>query len=265
MTAVSGNTITVAAGGPNVNDATTTITVDANTVYMLGGPDKATTGSLADVKTGSRVRAEGTDGGNGTVTAILVRVEAPRAGGELTAVSGNTITVQGRGPAGQGGTTTINVSSSTQYVTGGPDSTTAASLSDMVAGVRINAAGALNGDGSFNATTVRIDQPPTTTDTGQIPTATNRTKGPRGDGTVTAFSGSTITVAAGGPNATGATVTINVTSSTIYLVGESGSITKGSLSDVQVGTHLHTEGTTDSNGIVTAVLIRIDTPPTTTP
>ena len=43
VTAVSGNTITVAAGGPNINGATTTITVDANTVYMLGGPDKATT------------------------------------------------------------------------------------------------------------------------------------------------------------------------------------------------------------------------------
>jgi len=135
----------------------------------------------------------------------------------------------------------------------------------VVAGVRINAEGALNGDGSFNATTVRIDQPPTAPGAGRTPTAAGRTKSPRGGGTVTAISGDTITVAAGGPNANGATATITVTSSTIYLVGNPGSVTKGSLSDVRVGTHLHTEGTTDADGNVTAVLIRIDTPPTTTP
>jgi len=34
---------------------------------------------------------------------------------------------------------------------------------------------------------------------------------------------------------------------------------------VQVGKHLHAEGANDGNGNVTAVLIRIDMPPTTTP
>ena len=196
VTAVSGNTITIAAGGLDATGATTTITVTTDTVYMLGGPDKATTGSLADVKTGSRVHAEGTTDSNGNVTAVLIRVEATRAGGEVTAVSGNTITVQGRGPTDQGGTTTINVSSSTQYVTGGPDSTTTASLNDVVAGVRISAEGTLNSDGSFNATTVRIDQPPAAAGTGQAQAAPDRAKGPRGDGAVTAVSGNTITVVA---------------------------------------------------------------------
>lgn len=265
VTAVSGNTITVAAGAPDATGATTTITVTTDTIYMLGGPDKATTGSLADVKTGSRVHAEGATDSNGNVTAVLVRVEAPRASGEVTAVSGNTITVQGRGPSDQGGTTTINVSSSTQYVTGGPDSTTTASLNDVVAGVRISAEGILNSDGSFNATTVRIDQTPAAAGTGQAQAAPDRAKGPRGDGAVTAVSGNTITVVAGGPNANGATSTITVTSSTVYLVGSPGSVTKGSLGDVQVGKHLHAEGANDGNGNVTAVLIRIDMPPTTTP
>ena len=101
VTTVSSNTITVQAGGLGATDQTTTITVTADTVYMLGGPDKAAIGSLADVTTSSRVHAEGTTDSDGNVTAVLVRVEAPRAGGEVTAISGNAITVQGRAQPGR--------------------------------------------------------------------------------------------------------------------------------------------------------------------
>jgi len=202
-------------------------------------------------------------------------------------VSGNTITIQQRGPAGQGATQTVTVSSSTQYVTGGPTSGTASSLGAVTVGTRIHAEGTLNGDGSLVATLVRVEQArtdpsaapsaaPSSAPSNGTPTAGGKEMpdwqgGPgrmvqwlKGDGTVTAISGSTITVQAGGRNASGATNTVTVTSGTVYLIGGPGQLKKGSLSDVQAGMRIHVEGNTDSNGNVTALVVRAETAPTTT-
>jgi hypothetical protein len=254
VTAVSGNTITVQGGGPASNGATRTITVNGDTLYFTGGPGQSAKASLADVQVGGRIHAEGTTDSSGNFTAVLVRVEAPSAGGEVSAVSGNTITVKAGGPASNGATQTITVSGSTTYTIGGPDSTTAGSLADVQVGTRIRATGTLNGDGSLSAAAVRIDQPPSTTGTPPTPPV----GGPRGHGDVTAVSGNTITVQDNGPAGAGATQSITVTASTVYLVGGPGSVTKGSLANVTIGTHVHAEGATDSNGNFMAVLIRVE-------
>ncbi len=257
VTAISGGTITVQGGGPAGGGTTKTIAVTGGTAYFTGGPGTLKAGSLADVKVGSHVHAEGTVDSGGNLTALVVRVEAPAASGEVTAVAGNAITVQDKGPASNGATKTITVSGGTAYYIGGPDSATKGSLADVKAGVRIHAEGTLNGDGSFSATTVRIDQP--SSGTGAPPAPGKG--GPHGGGEVTAVSGSTITVQDKGPTGNGGTRTITVTGGTIYLVGAPGSVTKGSLGDVKAGVHVHAEGTVDGSGNLTALLVRIDQPP----
>ncbi len=288
VTAISGSTITVQRGGPAANGATSTITVSGDTTYLSSSAGKLGIGALSDIKVGSTIRAEGTADSSGNVTALLVSIMAPQAEGQVTAVSGNTITIQDKGPANQSTTQTVTVSGSTQYVTGDPASSTASSLGAVTVGTHIHAGGTLNGDGSFTATLVRIEQArtapsaapsaaPSSAPNSGTPTAGGKglpggQGGPRrmgqgrqGDGTVTAVSGSTITVQAGGPNASGATSTVTVTSSTVYLIGGSSQLKKGSLSDVQAGMRLHIEGTADSSGNITALVVRAETAPTTTP
>lgn len=283
VTAISGNTITIQRGGPGTTGATSTVTVSGDTTYLVTNAGKLGFGALSDIKIGGTIRAEGTADSNGNVTALLVRVEAPGADGEVTAMSGNTITIQGRGPARQGATRTVTVGSGTQYVTGNPASSTASSLGAITVGTRIHAEGTLNGDGSLSATLVRIAQPHTTPSaapsaapSSAAPTAGGKGmhggqgdpgragQGPKGDGTVTAVGGGTITVQAGGPNASGATSTVTVTSSTAYLIGDSGQVKKGSLSDVQAGMRIHVEGNTDSGGTVTVLVVRAEAASSTT-
>ncbi len=283
VTAISGSTITVQRGGPAANGATRTITVSGDTTYLVSNAGKLALGALSDLKVGSTIRAEGTADSGGNVTALLVSITAPQADGQVTAVSGNTITIQDKGPAGQSTTQTVIVSGSTQYVTGDPASSTASSLSAVTVGTHIHAEGTLNGDGSLTATLVRVQQArtapsaaPSAAPSSGTPTAGGKGlpggqggpgrmgQGRQGDGTVTAVGGSTITVQAGGPNASGATSTVTVTSSTVYLIGGSGQLKKGSLSDVQAGMRLHVEGNTDSSGTITALVVRAETAPTTT-
>lgn len=286
VTAISGSTITVQRGGPAANGATSTITVSGDTTYLVSSAGKRGIGALSDLKVASTIRAEGTADSNGNVTALLVSIEAPRADGEVAAVSGNTITIQGKGPAEGGATQTVTVGGSTQYVTGDPASSTASSLGAVTVGTHIHAEGTLNGDGSFTATLVRVEQArttpsaapsaaPSSAPSSGTPTVAGKGRpggqggprmgqGPRGDGAVTAVGDSTITVQAGGPNASGATSTVTVTSSTVYLIGGPGQLKKGSLSDVQAGMRLHVEGNTDSSGNITALVVRAETAPTTT-
>ena len=285
VTAVSGSTITVQRGGPNANGAISTVTVSGDTTYLVGSAGKLSLGALSDVKVGSTIRAEGAADSGGNVTALLVSIMAPLADGQVTAVSGNTITIQGRGPMGQGATQTVTVGSGTQYVTGDPASNTASSLGAVTVGTRIHAEGTLNSDGSFSATLVRVEQArtaPSSAPSSGTPTAGGKGLpghlgrpdfqggpgrmgwGPKGDGTVTAISGSTITVQHGGPNASGATSTVTVTSSTVYLIGDGDQVKKGSLSDVQAGMRLHIEGNADSGGTITALVVRAEMAPSTT-
>jgi hypothetical protein len=159
VTAVSGSTITVQARGPSAG--TKTITVNSSTTYTLGGPGSPATGSLSNVQVGSHVHAEGTLNSSGVLLASAVHINLPAVDGAVTAVNGSTITVEARGPQA-GATRSVVVSGSTVYLLGGPVSSTKGSLADVKSGIHIHAEGSLNGNGSLNATTVRIMQLPPT-------------------------------------------------------------------------------------------------------
>jgi len=147
VTAVSGSDITVKGR----DNASHVIHTSSGTTFERAGK----TVDIAAVTTGARISAQGAQNSDGSLDAEVVRIQAPHAGGKVTAVSGTTITVQDRR-----GTQTIHVSGSTTYTSvtfgaSGPTSA-AASLSDVKTGVFIQAEGAQNSDGSLNAETVRI-------------------------------------------------------------------------------------------------------------
>ncbi len=146
VTAVSGNTITVRGQG----NATHTITVTSSTSYKRDGQSA----SLSDVKTGDEIDAEGTLASNGVLTAQAVQIELPRAGGRITKIAGNTITVQGRN-----GTLVITVTGSTTFTQ--EPGHTSTSLSALKSGDVIQAEGSKNSDGSLTAVAVHVMQPRT--------------------------------------------------------------------------------------------------------
>ncbi len=138
VTAVGDTTITVKQRG----GTTKVITVNGSTVYKLG----ATTGSKSDVTVGGSVEAAGTVSGD-TFTAITVNVRLAQAGGEVTKVDGNAVTVKKH----DGSTQVITVTGSTTYKLGSADATKA----DVKVGTDIDASGKTSGD-TFTAVTVRI-------------------------------------------------------------------------------------------------------------
>jgi len=200
------------------------------------------------------VEVEGSLNSDGSFQATSVKVEHARLSGTVTAINGNSITVQmdGRGakggdkgntkPGSASGTTTptpstgttqsttttktIVVDSSTVYLAAGQSS----QLSNITVGSRVEAEGALSSDSSsLTALQVTIQMP-------------------EYHGQVTAVNGSTITL-----QDRDGTHTVVVNSNTKYLNGTATS----ALTDVKVGTNLEAEGTVDSAGSLTASQIQI--------
>ena len=124
-----------------------TITVDAGTTYSKS----RVTITLADIAVGDEIRFRQTREDDGTWTIDSVAVIPPHAGGEVTAVSGSTITVMRRG----GPTATITVTADTTYRVAGE----AATLADVKVGMFLVAQGTENADGSITATEVRAADP----------------------------------------------------------------------------------------------------------
>jgi hypothetical protein len=143
ITAVSGSKISLAT----VDGWTRTITVDDGTTYAKG----ADTIALKDLAVGDEIRFQQTREDDGTWTIDAVAVIPPHAGGNVTAISGSTITVERR----DGSTATIKVTSGTTYSVAGED----ASLADVEVGMRLMALGTTNSDGSLTATEVRAADP----------------------------------------------------------------------------------------------------------
>jgi hypothetical protein len=170
VTAVSGNSITVqldgrgakgmGRGNPNTDPSngaattpaagtvtTKTIVVDSNTVYSAAGQ----TAKLSDIVVGSQIEAQGTISSDGnSLTALQVSIRMPDYHGQVTAVSGSTITVQDRE-----GTHTIEVNSSTKYLNGSAE----ASLSDVTSGVNLRAEGTIDSSGKMIASLIQLGQP----------------------------------------------------------------------------------------------------------
>jgi hypothetical protein len=132
------------------DDSTRTISLTGTTTYKLGRVD----GKKSDIKVGSVVVASGTEGTGNAFTAKTVRipVRLDRVGGEVTAVTKDTITVKTK----DGKTATIKVGADTKVAVRG-DTTPA--LTDVVVGMRVVALGTRNADGSLTASFVGAGKP----------------------------------------------------------------------------------------------------------
>ena len=122
---------------------TRTISVGSSTVITKAGQTIAI-GALA---VGDQIRFSQEKATDGTFTITAIRVILPTLGGEVTAVSGNTITVTGK----DGTTGTIHVDGDTTYEVNG---TAGKALSDITVGAFIIAQGTSRTDGSLDADAV---------------------------------------------------------------------------------------------------------------
>ncbi len=126
---------------------TRTITVGESTTLMRAGQKIG----LSDLKVGDQVRIAETKASDGSFTINRLDVILPTVAGEVTAKSGNEITLKLLG----GATATVHVSGATTYRTRGKDS---ASLSDVSVGNVLVAVGTRRSDGSIDALQVQFGQ-----------------------------------------------------------------------------------------------------------
>ena len=142
VTAVNGDNLTVTG----FDARTYAITVGADTTYRRAGQTAAPT----DIAVGSLISAEGTLSSDGsTLNALAVTIQLPRVAGQVTAISGNTVTVQGP----DGTTSTVQLTDATTY-SAGPQAT--ASKSSITTGSFIMAEGTLGSDGTLTALHVDV-------------------------------------------------------------------------------------------------------------
>lgn len=149
VTSVSGSTITVR----DAKGTTHTIHTSAATTVERAGQAS----SLSAITTGAQIRAEGGKNSDGSLNAEAIEIVLPHAHGQVSAVSGSTITL--KDPRGAQ-TVTIHVGAATRYVTvamgsNGPTES-ASSLGAVKSGVHLDVEGTKNSDGSINAEVVRI-------------------------------------------------------------------------------------------------------------
>jgi hypothetical protein len=143
VTAISDNEISL----ETEDGWTRTITVDDETEYSKSG-DGIT---LADLAVGDRIGFRQTLEDDGTWAIDAIAVILPHVGGEVTAIDGSTITVEGR----DGTTSTITANGDTSYQVNGDDAT----LADIDVGMILIAEGTENADGSLTAIEVKAADP----------------------------------------------------------------------------------------------------------
>ncbi|HWE63278.1 MAG TPA: DUF5666 domain-containing protein, partial [Chloroflexota bacterium] len=142
VTVITGDTLTMTG----FDARTYTIVGGSSTTYHRAGQ----TAALSDIAVGSLISAEGTLSNDGsTVNALAVTIQLPSVSGKVTAVSGNTVTVQ----SPDGTTSTVQLTNTTTY-SAGPQAT--ASKSSITTGSFIMAEGTLGSDGSLTALQVAI-------------------------------------------------------------------------------------------------------------
>jgi hypothetical protein len=122
---------------------TRTITPTSTTTITKAG----STITVSDLEVGDQIAFSQTKQTDGSYTIDAIRVILPSVGGQVSAVSGNTITVTQR----DGTSATIHVDSATTYQVGG---VTTAKLADIKVGDFVMAQGELRTDGSLDASTV---------------------------------------------------------------------------------------------------------------
>lgn len=122
---------------------TRTIAIGSSTTITKGGQTIA----VGDLAVGDQIRFSQTKASDGTFTINAIRVVLPIAGGKVTAVTGTTITVAGRGDT----TATIHVDGDTTYEV---DGVAGKALADITVGSIVIAEGTTRSDGSLDAATV---------------------------------------------------------------------------------------------------------------
>lgn len=196
-----------------------TRTIDAAGATITKGGETVQASALA---VGDQVRFRETQNDDGTYTVTAIAVVQPSVKGTVASVSDSTVTVTTR----DGGTSKVVLTGSTTYEIGGQ----AATKDAVVAGARILATGTLAADGTLTATSVEI-APATAA------------------GTVKEKSSGSITLT----TRDGSTLVVKVTSSTTYQVE---GVTAPTLADINVGDVVMAGGTKNSDGSLTATVVR---------
>jgi hypothetical protein len=224
VSGVSGGTITA----KTPSGTSVTIKTTSTTKYTKAGQTVSSTAVAA----GATIRVRGAHNSDGSITATSVEIVLPTYSGQVTAVSGNSITVKNRQ-----GTQTIHTSGGTKYTLDGK----AAGAGDVKVGDRVTAMGTVNGDKSLQAQSVVI-----------APESAG--------GQITKISG-----AAGGATITvqdrRGTTTIHVTGATKYdqvTRGSNGSTTSAAtFADLKVGSRIWAEGTQNGDGSLSATVVHL--------
>ncbi len=210
ITAISGSDLTLGTD----DGWTRTVTVTADTKITKGGQAIA----VGALKVGDEVRLSQTRNADGTYTITAIFVPTPKTGGEVSAVSGNQITIKKR----DGSTQVITVNGSTVYTLG----KAAGSKADVTVGVDIAAEGELDG-ADFTALSVHVALANVS-------------------GEVTATTSNTITV----KGRDGTETVIHVSSTTTFKVKGADPAT---IASIAVGDRVEADGVLRANGSLDAI------------
>jgi len=212
ITAINGSSLSL-----KTDDGwTRTITVTADTKITKAGQAK----SLSDLAVGDHIRFAQKKNDDGTFTVTGIAIPVAQIGGEVTAVSGNSVTIKRR----NGETQVVTVTGSTTYKVGRADG----DKSDVTVGAKVQVAGDASGT-SFTALTVVVQ-----------PTLVA--------GEVTAKTSTSITL----KRRDGTSITVHVSADTKY--GVKGKDAAG-IADIAVGDtvwaagQLRTDGSLDGNTV----------------
>jgi len=192
---------------------TRTITVTADTTITKGGQ----TIKVGDLDVGDQIRFSQKRNDDGSYTITRIMVPTPVTGGEVTAVSGNSMTLKRR----NGDAQTVVLNGSTIYKVGRADG----SKSDVKVGSKVTVQGSVSGS-TFTALTVNIQ-----------PTVVG--------GQVTAKTSSSITL----KQRDGSSVVVHVSSGTTYRIRGDNT---PALSDIAVGDMVIASGSPRSDGSIDA-------------
>lgn len=229
------------------------VTTNGSTVYEVTRPGQPqTAGALTDVGIGDQIEVIGTLTGTGAVSAETVVVHPAGAGGQVTAISGTTVTVSG----GRSTTQQIHLAAGATYRLETFSGAVAGKAADIQVGSVVKAQGTLNKDGSLLAQFVQIAPPSidgTVTSVAKGAILVQRPVRPPRPNAATR----TTTTATASPSTV---QTIHVNASTRYLLSTTygpGITSSGSLTNVTTGARVHAIGTHNSDGSLAATTILI--------
>lgn len=231
VTAINGNTLTVASKGFGPNATPTTYTVDASKATVTKNNSAAT---VADIAVNDQVAIRGTiSGSNITATSIRDGIMRPAYLGIVTAISGNTLTITAQG---RGNSTTYTVDASNAKVTkNGSDS----AVSAIAVNDKIMVQGTLSGT-TITATSIRDGL-----GSGEQPLIQGNGQ-PVIGGTVSAISGSSLTVT----TATNISYTIDASSAKI-VQGK----TSADISSLKIGDKVIVQGKVNGTSVTASSII----------